>query len=186
MIFFTADTHFCHNNIIFSCKRPFSDVSEMNRIMIENWNSCVTEKDDIYILGDFMYKGKVKDANEILSKLNGRKYLIRGNHEKYLEEPLFKLNAFKWVKDYYVLKLKGKIELVLSHFPMASWEDSNHGSIHLYGHVHNDILKYHGFEEKLQLLGPRAINVGVDVNDFHPVSLNAILDKIQDSKVKKI
>ena len=185
MIFFTADTHFCHDNIIFSCRRPFADVNEMNRVVIENWNSCVTEKDDIYILGDFLYRGKAKDANEILSKLNGRKYLIRGNHEKYLDDPLFKINAFKWVRDYYVLQLKGRVKIVLSHFPIASWDGSYHGSIHLYGHVHNSILKDQGIGEKLPIFGPRAINVGVDVNDFHPVSLNAILDKIKEDKTIK-
>ena len=55
MIFFTADNHFCHANIIRNCDRPFCDVNAMNRIMIEKWNSRVTDSDDIYILGDFMY-----------------------------------------------------------------------------------------------------------------------------------
>ena len=106
MIYFTADTHFCHANIIRNCDRPFDDVHQMNRIMIEKWNSYVTDRDDIYILGDFMYKGKGRDANEILSKLKGRKYLVKGNHENYLTDINFRQGAFEWVKDYYVLRLK--------------------------------------------------------------------------------
>ena len=176
MIYFTADTHFCHSNIISSCERPFENVDEMNRVMIENWNSYVTDRDEIYILGDFMYKGKGKEANEILSKLKGRKYLIKGNHEKYLDDPAFKREAFEWVKDYYTLKLEGGRMAVLFHFPMLSWYGSHHGSIHLYGHVHNSGIKYPDFGEKLKVLGPRAINVGVDVNDFYPVSVKQIID----------
>ena len=99
MIYFTADNHFCHGNIIGSCDRPFKDVYEMNKTMIEKWNSYVTDRDEIYILGDFLYKGTAKDANEILSRLKGKKYLVRGNHEKYLDDPMFNQRAFEWVKD---------------------------------------------------------------------------------------
>jgi len=170
MIYFTADTHFCHSNIIGSCGRPFDNADEMNRALIDNWNSLVTERDEIYILGDFLYKGKGKDANNILSKLKGRKYLIVGNHEKYLADPEFKPEAFEWINYYYTFKHEG-IKIVLFHYPMLSWDGSCHGSVHLYGHVHKG-------EEKLNLLGPRAVNVGVDVNNFYPVSVKAIFEKI--------
>ena len=59
MIYFTADTHFCHSNIIGSCGRSFEKVGEMNRTLIENRNSYVTARDEVYILGDFLYKGTV-------------------------------------------------------------------------------------------------------------------------------
>jgi len=177
MIYFTADTHFCHANIIRNCNRPFEDVHEMNRVMIEKWNSYVTDHDDIYILGDFIYKGKGKDANEILSKLNGRKYLVKGNHEKYLTDPDFNQEAFEWVKDYYLLKLDGGMKVILFHFPIFRWDSAHHGSYHLYGHIHNSAEKYPDFGEKLKLLGPRAFNVGVDVNDFYPVSIKQIMEE---------
>ena len=180
MIYFTADSHFCHSNIISSCERPFADADEMNRAMIENWNSCVTASDEVYILGDFMYRGKGKDANEILSKLKGRKYLVKGNNEKYLADPEFRQDAFEWVKDYHVLKYEG-LKFVLFHFPMLSWAGSHHGSIHLYGHVHNSGIQHPEFGEKLRTLGPRAINVGVDVNSFCPVSIRQIIDQIVSS-----
>ena len=176
MIYFTADNHFCHSNIILNCERPFENVDEMNRVMIEKWNSYVTDRDEIYILGDFMFRGKGREANEILSKLKGKKYLIKGNHERYLDDPAFKPEAFEWVKDYYALKLEGGRMIVLFHFPMLSWYGSHHGSIHLYGHVHNSGIKYADFGEKLKMLGRRAISVGVDVNDFYPVSLKQVID----------
>jgi calcineurin-like phosphoesterase family protein len=177
MIYFTADTHFCHGNIIGSCVRPFNDVDEMNRTMIERWNSLVTDMDEIYILGDFMYKGSVKEANRILSILKGKKYLIKGNHDKYLDLQDFNQRAFEWVKDYFVLKYDGT-HIILFHYPMLSWYGSHHGSIHLYGHVHNSVEKYPEFAEKIKTLGNRAINVGVDVNNFYPMSVKEIFNKI--------
>ena len=179
MIYFTADTHFCHGNIIGSCNRPFTNVDEMNQTMIDKWNSYVKVRDEVYILGDFLYRGNGLDANNILSRLKGRKYLIKGNHEKYLTDPTFKPEAFEWVKDYHVLKYEG-VEIIMFHYPMLSWHKSHHGSIHLYGHVHNGGDKNPGFGEKLKSLGPRAYNVGVDVNDFYPVSIKAIIDKVKE------
>ena len=66
MIYFTADTHFCHSNIISICERPFMNIIEMNNCLIDNWNSIVTNHDEIYILGDFLYKGTAMEANGIL------------------------------------------------------------------------------------------------------------------------
>jgi calcineurin-like phosphoesterase family protein len=183
MIYFTADNHFCHQNIISTCERPFTDVHEMNKAMIERWNTHVTPRDEVYILGDFLYRGTGKEANEILSKLKGRKYLIKGNHEKYLSEPDFKQDAFEWVNDYHVLKYDGKA-IVLFHYPMLSWHKSHRGSIHLYGHVHNSAERNPEFGEKIKLLGSRAINVGVDVNDFYPVSIKRILEMVGENEEK--
>ena len=179
MIYFTADTHFCHSNIIGSCDRPFEDVHEMNEAMIENWNSYVTGRDEIYILGDFLYKGKVWEANAILAKLKGRKFLIKGNHEKYLTDPNFNTEVFEWIKDYHVFMYDGVL-ITLFHYPMLLWHGSHRGSIHLYGHVHNNGIKDPDFGKQLNLLGPRAINVGVDVNDFFPVSIKTIMDKANE------
>jgi calcineurin-like phosphoesterase family protein len=148
----------------------------MNEEMIGRWNSLVTKRDEIYILGDFMYRGDISETNRILSILKGRKYLIRGNHDRYLENADFNQSAFEWVKDYYILKHEGK-HIVLFHYPMFSWYGSYHGSIHLYGHIHNSGEKYPEYGEKLKTLGERAINVGVDVNNFYPLSINDILAK---------
>ncbi|MCL2130350.1 MAG: metallophosphoesterase [Treponema sp.] len=182
MIFFTADTHFCHSNIIHSCERPFDCVDEMNLALIKNWNSLVTRNDEVYILGDFLYPGSAREANEILSKLKGRKYLVKGNHEKYLTDPEFKSGAFEWIKDYYILKHES-MNFVLFHFPLLSWYRSHYGSIHLYGHLHNSGIKNPDFRKKLNLLGPRAVNVGVDVNDFYPVSMYQIIEAVGDINI---
>ena len=70
-IFFTADTHFGHKNIIRYCQRPFVDVDEMNEILITNWNNVVGKEDIIFHLGDFAMGGSSEWA-KLLQRLNGR------------------------------------------------------------------------------------------------------------------
>jgi calcineurin-like phosphoesterase family protein len=173
MIYFTADTHFWHENIIRICGRPFTDVEAMNNALIENWNARVTDEDEIYILGDFVFKGKGREANEILKALKGKKYLIRGNHEKYLDDPAFNKTAFAWVKDYYLL-IHQKRKFVLFHYPILEWDGFFYDAVHLYGHVHNGSGKP-GYMEQFRRLGKRAINVGVDVRGFRPVSIEEVI-----------
>ena len=146
--------------------------------VVYNWNSYVTDNDDIYILGDFIYKGTGLDANKILGMLKGRKYLIQGNHEKYLTDIKFNLKLFEWIKDYHVLRLEGGLKIILFHFPILSWDGFNHGSIHLYGHVHN-CRKNPEQRKRLSLLGKRAINVGVDENKYFPLSIEKIMKMVE-------
>jgi len=80
MIYFTADLHFRHDNIIRHCNRPFRSVEEMDKRLVENWNKTVKSNDEIYILGDLTMKG-AEVANDFLRKLKGIKYLVRGNHD---------------------------------------------------------------------------------------------------------
>lgn len=90
MKYFIADSHFCHESVIEFDKRPFSSVEEMNRQMIARWNKAVKKPaDEVFILGDFLFRGTGEEANRILKKLRGRKFLIRGNHDHFLEDENF-------------------------------------------------------------------------------------------------
>ncbi|MDR2467069.1 MAG: metallophosphoesterase family protein [Prevotellaceae bacterium] len=176
MIFFTADTHFCHANIISLCGRPFSDVAQMNETLIANWNECVNHNDEIYILGDFAFRGSTLETNRIAKSLNGRKHLIRGNHDKFADDTKFDRSNFEWIKDYYVLNYR-KTKFVLFHYPILEWDGYYRGSVHLYGHVHNSGMDGSD-SDKFKMLGKRAINVGVDLNDYRPVSIEKILTEL--------
>ncbi len=79
MIFFTADTHFGHANILKLCNRPFNTIEEMNETMICKWNSRVSGNDTVYIVGDMFFR--CSDAETILKRLKGKKRLIIGNHD---------------------------------------------------------------------------------------------------------
>ena len=80
MIYFIADTHFNHENIIKYCDRPFSNAKEMNEYIIQKWNSVVKEDDIVYHLGDVGF-GTTEMLKELISRLNGTKILLRGNHD---------------------------------------------------------------------------------------------------------
>ncbi|MGN7311556.1 metallophosphoesterase [Alkalicoccobacillus gibsonii] len=170
---FISDTHFFHQNIIKFCNRPFIDVESMNKKIIDNWNTRISKSDEVYILGDFVVRGTGKQANEILKNLNGKKYLIKGNHEHYLDDPEFKNSYFEWIKDYYSFKYN-KRSFILFHYPILEWNNFYNDSIHLYGHVHHKKQEYFR-----NVLGPRAINVGVDVNNFFPLNLDQVLSIVK-------
>ena len=103
-IFFTADLHFGHTNVIRMCDRPFQSIEEMDEMLIANWNQTVKRNDEIYIIGDLMLKGSADVAHSYLSRLNGRKYFIAGNHDKFLQNMDRYPDDFVWIW-YFHLKL---------------------------------------------------------------------------------
>ena len=150
-VWFTADTHFGHGNIITYCKRPYADVAEMDEGLIANWNERIGETDEVWHLGDFSWT----DPRPYLSRLNGIKHLVRGNHE-----PMARVEAgWASVQHYKELKVDG-VDLVLFHYGMRLWNQCRHGAVHLYGHSH------------ARLPGDaQCCDVGVDYWDYRPVNL---------------
>lgn len=104
MVFFTADLHFFHENIIKHTQRPFHTVDEMNRTLIRKWNERITPEDEVYILGDFTMKGP-DIASSVLYSLKGKKHLIRGNHDSFVDKAGFDQSLFVSVRDYMELKI---------------------------------------------------------------------------------
>jgi len=169
MIYFTSDLHFGHSNIIKLCNRPFASVDEMDAALTRNWNATVKRNDEVYILGDFTMK-PAAEAHKYLAPLNGRKYLVRGNHDRFLNRLEEFESDFVWVKDYHVLKRDGQA-FVLFHYPILEWAGFFRGAIHLHGHVHNRETS----NSRLAAGSGFAFNVGVDCNDFRPISIEDIL-----------
>ncbi len=163
-LFFTADTHFGHENIIRYCDRPFASAQDMDARMIENWNAVVRPGDTVYHLGDFCYG----DAGPYLRRLVGQVVLVRGNHDldKYL-----KFARFAGVHD--ILRLKGvpdkRTSIVLMHFSMRTWDRK---SWMLHGHSHGCLAPI-----------KNSVDVGVDPNGFRPLALEEVaqlIEKTQD------
>lgn len=128
--FYISDLHLGHGNILRFDNRPFATLDEMHKAIIDNWNSAVSSKDDVYILGDFAWRNDV--GLEILRKLAGRKYLIIGNHDRLNQELR---SIFEWCKEYDEIKDEGD-KVVLCHYPIAHWKNADYGTVHLYGHIH--------------------------------------------------
>lgn len=165
-IWFTSDTHFGHNAIIKHCKRPWIDTRSMDADLIKIWNKLITPEDTVYHLGDFSCNRKDwREDKEILLQLNGKKYLILGNHDN----PAYARKCTGWEQIYndYTLKLHHNneyVKIVLSHFPMREWDSFYYGAYHLYGHVHNNIPGY-----------CRSMDVGIDGNNYMPYTLDQVL-----------
>lgn len=166
-IFFTSDHHFGHKNIIKYSNRPFNDVTEMNEEMIKRWNSKVAPNDKVYHIGD-MGMCSAEDMREILYRLNGRIFLIKGNHES---SALAVPDRFEWIKDYFELSVKdpetktGRQKITLLHYAMKVWRSSFRGTWHLYGHSHGSLK-----DDPSSL----SFDVGVDCHDFYPLSYQEV------------
>lgn len=169
MIYVTSDTHFGDRSIIRYVHRPFDSVEEMDETIIQNINGKVKREDVLYILGDFTMNGTLSTCQKYLNKITcDNVYLIRGNHDLSIYHGG---TPFKYIKDYTEL-FKCNTCFILSHYPFSSWNRKEVGSIMLHGHLHSDKRS----NEINQWQGLRRFDVGVDANDFTPVSLEYIRD----------
>ena len=156
-IFFIADTHFNHKKILEFERGNFRDIEEMNEHIIYCWNSCVKTNDRIYHVGDFSFH----DKSQIASRLNGRKFLILGNHDYVNKETS---HLFEWIGDYKKIKINEQI-IVLCHYPFREWQMKQFGSWNLFGHCHGNLQIP---DNELQL------DVGVDSIGYNPVEFSEL------------
>lgn len=189
--FYISDLHLLHENCIKFDNRPFENMEEMMAVIYNNWNNTVTNGDEVYILGDISFRGKNEDLISFVSRLKGQKILVKGNHDDVSDYRYKQL--FKEVVDYKEIQdnvLGRSYRVVLSHYPILSWNNMSHGSILLYGHTHKSkedeyfqkCLKemreygcYHLPEDKRVM----AFNVGCmhDYINYTPTTLEDILVK---------
>lgn len=172
-IFYTSDLHLGSSNIIGYENRPWKTVEEMDAGLIDRWNEIVTDYDTVYVLGDFCFKGATK-ALEYYGRLRGCVHFIRGNHDHFMTQETWKRYVtdacFTEDEGWYKHMQDGEHEVVLCHFPILYWDGmDDRGSIHLYGHMHS--------RPNMQHPHPDAFNVGVDVNDYRPVTLEELIER---------
>ena len=133
----------------------------------------------VFILGDFAFANK-NQWRGILHQLTGKKYLILGNHDRDIPEEMF-----EGIVDLAKVSIKIKDHewktFILSHRPILCWEGSNDGSIMLYGHVHtctNPEVEETIDSELIKFMPKNSWDVGVDNNDYKPISVHEVLEKI--------
>jgi len=194
---FTSDLHFSHQSILyFHPKRREAAgitleelqadknkaIEKHDEWLINLWNNTVKKNDIVYILGDFCLGNKER-AEKILQRLKGKKYLIRGNHDKScngLER------YFEWVGDIKEVKFTNNqygfidkdetFSVELCHFPIFSWNRRPHGSCHAHGHCHGNIDNVNKKAKELR------IDVGLDgeLANYQFVSLESLYDAFRD------
>lgn len=163
MIYFTSDCHFNAQRTIDISKRPFGSLEELNKTLILNWNKTVSKDDIVYILGDF---GDLTYAKY----LNGKKYFIKGNYERYhySDKELKKYFDVVCPTDvmYIAVEYNNKLyHLQMTHEPLnLNKEPMTEDHIGLFGHIH-----------KLCMVKKYGINVGSDLHYFTPISMDTIL-----------
>lgn len=143
MRYYISDLHFYHARLNDHMdKRGFADVNTMNEYMINQWNWRVRKRDEVVILGDLSF-GTVDETNELLRRLKGRKYLILGNHDRYVEKKGFNDSLLEWYGPYREMSDDGR-NVILCHYPIICYNkqfrrdpSGNSKTYMLYGHVHN-------------------------------------------------
>lgn len=143
MRYYIADPHFFHGALNTKMdRRGFESVEAMNEYMLRQWNRKVRKNDEVVILGDLSW-GKAEETNELLERLNGRLYLIQGNHDRFLKNKDYNAGRFVWIKPYEELQ-DNKRKVILCHYPIMCYngqyrvdEKGNPKVYMLYGHVHD-------------------------------------------------
>ena len=174
MDYFIADTHFGHDQV--RAERGFASLDEMDNLLLARWQARVSPTDDIYIVGDFLYRSPRPPA-EYLRQLPGRKHLVIGNHDRAWMRGLRLQNWF--VEVGHVLEGERKSTyFTCCHYPMLDWYRRRHGAHLIYGHIHNHTNDfYYPFLTTL----PRAYNAGADVLDYTPCTLAELIARAAQS-----
>ena len=180
-IFFIADLHFGHKDVIAFDKRPFSSVEEMEAEMIRRWNGRVSEGDHVFVIGDMFGDVNTAHAGEIVRALNGRIHLIRGNHdpkgevfESFFEEVV----PSKQIQ----VRVRGvKQRVVMRHRLLPIFKGHDEGVVMLYGHTHDSFVS-HAEDQYISFMNwlgipLHAVNVGACRMDYEPKTLEEILEQ---------
>lgn len=168
-VFLVSDSHFTHQGVCrftrddgFTKLRPWDNVEDMDRDMIEYWNDTVKPTDKVYHLGDVVINRK---ALAIMPKLHGDKVLIRGNHD------IFKLSDytphFRDIRAYHVMN-----GLILSHVPIHPDSLGRFGC-NIHGHLHANRVKLADGS-----IDPRYYNVCVEQTNFRPILFEEVQKRI--------
>lgn len=166
MIYYVSDLHLGHSSAINMCNRPYLSVEQMNENLIEKWNNKIKKNDIVYFLGDFSMKLSKERVLDYLARLNGVKYFLKGNHDKwsFLKEAKEKGLIQDYFDSYKEINDNGRF-VILCHYPLVTWNGMYRNSYHLYGHVHQNIV------EPIS----RRYCVCVEVTDYEPKTLDELI-----------
>lgn len=170
----TSDTHFYHYNILKYCKpsRPFSDVNEMNEVIVSRWNALISPIDRVYILGDVAFADPQKSAH-VVNRCNGEKILITGNHDaKNLKDFNYR-RCFAEIHSYLTIDYNGTF-VVMFHYPIWEWDQMHGGSVHFHGHLHGRRHRIDG----------RILDVGMDSNNCTPILLDSAVKQALQQPIR--
>jgi len=189
-IFFISDLHISHKNIIKYDNRPYSDLEEMHVDLIKRWNEVVQPEDIVYYLGDLSF-GRSDTAKWFVNAINGKISYIMGNHDNMKDivklgrwENVHEYGTEIFVKDEDNKKARGSQgyqQIVMSHYPILSWNREHHGSWMIHGHCHGSLMKSNQDYYKRKVL-----DVGCNCIDYRPISYGEIKNIMTKKEVSNI
>ena len=173
-LFFTSDEHYGHKNILGFCNRPFRDTTEHIEESIRRHNEKVPKGARVYHVGDMFWRTLcLKDAMNIMDRLNGTHYFVWGNHDELIQDNKCLRDRFVWCRDIaQVYHPKLDKSLVLCHYAMHVWRNSHKGAYHLYGHTH----------AALQEQNNLSFDCGQDAQNFTPISVEEVIARMEEKK----
>ncbi len=166
---YISDLHFGHEKVIGFDGRPFENTAQMDEEMIKRWNQAVARKDEVYIIGDFAYRSE-HDYSWYLSRLNGIKHLVLGNHDYRLLKDKAAQSYFQSIHHMITLKEDGR-EIVLCHYPLLEWRGYFRGSIHIFGHIHEACHEMYAYICEQ----PAMLNAGASIVNYQPATLPELI-----------
>ena len=195
-IFFSSDQHFGHRNVVKFCNRPYDDEKVMGRAFIDNWNSVVGPEDIVVTMGDFFWFNDSHSIKKVVNQLNGTIYIVLGNHDKRESfrrcdpEKLIILDGISHI----FLRCEDEnrwyektFEIVCSHYPLMTWSHRDRGAINVFGHIHSGWLRSgDDYDQNLPLWKGQQLDVGVDNQNFTPVSFEDVLAQLADDLRRKL
>lgn len=198
-LWFVSDTHYNHSNICRSTTkwsdrsntRDFKSLEHMNSTIVNNINKCVGEDDVLIHMGDWSFGGfdKIEEfRNRLVCK---NIHIVLGNHDHHIRKNKDNIqDVFLSVHEYLHLTVikethpifhsGGKLsyEFICMHYPIASWDNMYKGVIHLHGHVH--------LPPNQRIADGKAMDVGVDGNNYMPTSLTEVISIMNKQPIKKL
>lgn len=181
-VFVTSDLHFGHDREFVYEVRGYKSIEEHDEAIVSNWNSVVSQEDDVYLLGDIMLCDAKKGA-ELVKRLHGKIHLIRGNHDTDDKLKLYAiLPNIVEIADAKYYRLEGGPTFYMSHYPTLVAHEKlkrfKNAIINLYGHTHQKDNFFMLEGEK----HPYMYHVGVDSHDYYPVLLADIIEEVRMAK----
>lgn len=156
--FVTADHHFYDAKSIRHHSRPFKSLHHMHEVMVELWNHIVGPNDQVFHLGDLMIRATKRKA-EILARLNGKKFLVPGNHDCRNAQQREAVAEHFTIIDKIHEDLDFRV--VLCHYPLMTWRRfHDEDFVNLHGHSHGRLE-----------FSRRRLDVGVDMTRYAPIPI---------------
>lgn len=180
--FFISDLHIGHSNVIKFDGRPFRDVDEMHVEIIKRWNSVVDDDDEVYYMGDLCMKDS-DTAKWVMHSLKGKIHYIMGNHDR--DRVIKSMDRFEHIHEYgteIMVKddtiVGGYQQIIMSHYPILSWNRAHYGSWMLHGHTHQSLTKDKSYDWYYKR---KVMDVSCNGIDYTPISYQKV-KKIMDKK----